>query len=88
MQTMYRTPCLCRKHANCTAWFYCQDAKKCADEQDNWVPEKGCQLKWEPRQPWGIPQGQGLLSRPSTYASGYVKRKCPLFATQCFVTPG
>ena len=69
-----RLPRCCRKQENCTAWFYCQDFHGCIDEQGTKLPENGCQLKWEPRQPWGIPQEGQLLARPSTYASGYVKR--------------
>ena len=66
--------CGCRDNPHCTAWLWCDDPNKCRDTQGELLPHYACQLKWEPRQPWGLPPNGTLLARPSTFASGFVKR--------------
>lgn len=37
----------------------------------------GCQLKQEPLRPWGVPSEGDIFMKPSSFASGYVKRMPP-----------
>lgn len=67
----------CRDHADCSHWFWCDDPSKCMDLQGDMLPQHACQLKWEPRHPWGVPPNNTILARASTYASGFVKRAPP-----------
>ena len=47
----------------------------CLDEHLRRIPYRGCQLKVESQQPAGLPSEEYVRKfRPSTLASGYVKR--------------
>lgn len=62
------------------------DKAGCLDELLTSIPYRGCQLKWEPHEPWGMPTLEVARSfKPSAYTSGYVKSEpikhlaCPDF---------
>lgn len=63
----------------CNAWTWCADADTCLDEHLRRIPYRGCQLKTETQQPAGLPSDEYVRKfRPSTLASGYVKRASQL----------
>lgn len=44
------------------------------DELLTSIPFKGCQLKWDPHEPWGVPADELVRAfKPSVFTSGYVK---------------
>ncbi len=44
------------------------------DELMTVIPFKGCQLKWAPHEPWGVPADELIREfKPSVFTSGYVK---------------
>ena len=44
------------------------------DELLTSIPYRGCQLKWDPHEPWGVPADEMIREfRPSTFTSGYIK---------------
>ena len=44
-------------------------------EEESSAMRRGCQLKDEPMQAWGMPsRGTAQALKPSTYYSGYIKR--------------
>ena len=46
------------------------------DELLTSIPYRGCQLKWDPHEPWGVPADEMIREfRPSTFTSGYIKRE-------------
>lgn len=65
-----------RRHkTECNAWTWCADVDTCLDEHLRRIPYHGCQLKVETQQPAGLPSDEYVRKfRPSTLASGYVKR--------------
>lgn len=64
----------CRDASECNAWTWCNDEQGCTTEDGSSIPRYGCQLKQEPRKPWGVPSRDHIILKPSTFASGYVKR--------------
>ena len=63
----------------CNAWTWCADVDTCLDEHLRRIPYRGCQLKTETQQPAGLPSDEYVRKfRPSTLASGYVKRASQL----------
>lgn len=68
------TDCLGRAEANCNAWTWCDDPGSCTDELLTQIPYHGCQLKWDPHEPWGVPADELSKDfRPSVLVTGYVK---------------
>ena len=52
------------------------DERGCTDELLSAIPYHGCQLKWEPHEPWGVPTQELAKSfKPSVFTSGYIKRE-------------
>ena len=48
------------------------------DELLTSLPYRGCQLKWDPHEPWGVPADEMVREfRPSTFTSGYIKSELP-----------
>ena len=48
----------------------------CTDELLTHIPYRGCQLKWDPHEPWGVPtQELAKGYAPSMYTTGYLKRE-------------
>ncbi len=48
------------------------------DELMTVIPFKGCQLKWAPHEPWGVPADELIREfKPSVFTSGYVKSELP-----------
>lgn len=49
------------------------------DELMTSIPAKGCQLKWDPHEPWGVPADELVRGfKPSVFTSGYIKSKAPV----------
>jgi hypothetical protein len=70
---------VCRHESECNAWTWCADEAGCRDESGDLIPFKGCQLKEEPMQAWGLPsRQQAKYMRISNYFSGYMRRTPPL----------
>ena len=66
----------CRANENCNAWTWCESKEGCMDELLTSIPYRGCQLKWDPHEPWGVPADEMIREfRPSTFTSGYIKRE-------------
>ncbi|KAK9903381.1 hypothetical protein WJX75_004474 [Coccomyxa subellipsoidea] len=66
----------CESDQNCNAWTWCDDHSSCTDELLTQIPYRGCQLKWNPHEPWGVPSDELTKSfQPSVSTSGYIKRK-------------
>ena len=72
--------CVCgRADWNCNAWTWCDDPTSCTDELLTQIPYRGCQLKWDPHEPWGVPADELTKNfQPSVFTSGYIKSKLPL----------
>ena len=52
------------------------DERGCVDELLAAVPFHGCQMKWVPHEPWGVPTQELAKSfKPSVFMSGYIKRE-------------
>ena len=69
---------LCRADFNCNAWTWCETKTGCMDELLTVIPFKGCQLKWDPHEPWGVPADELIRGfKPSVFTSGYVKSETP-----------
>lgn len=44
------------------------------DELMTSIPFKGCQLKWDAHEPWGVPADELVRAfNPSVFTSGYIK---------------
>ncbi len=70
---------LCRHKDGCTAWMWCAEESGCTDDRGLEVPFKGCQLKNEPMQAWGLPSASLAESmKVANSYSGYIKRENPL----------
>ncbi|CAL8464438.1 g3973 [Coccomyxa elongata] len=66
----------CEANYNCNAWTWCDDNNSCTDELLTQIPYRGCQLKWDPHEPWGVPADELTKNfQPSVFTSGYIKRK-------------
>lgn len=65
----------CGRHTDkCNAWTWCVDESGCMDENGQLIPFKGCQLKDEPMQAWGLPsQRQVQRHKIANYFSGYMR---------------
>lgn len=64
----------CRADYNCNAWTWCDDTNSCTDELLTQIPYRGCQLKWDPHEPWGVPADELTKNfQPSMFTSGYIK---------------
>ena len=60
------------------------DERGCVDELLASVPFHGCQMKWEPHEPWGVPTQELAKSfKPSVFMSGYIKREAPPLSDHC-----
>ena len=65
-----------RANYDCNAWTWCYDKDGCTDELLSAIPYRGCQLKWDPHEPWGVPtQELAKGYAPSMYTTGYLKRE-------------
>lgn len=64
-----------RHTEKCNAWTWCADELGCMDENGRLMPFKGCQLKDEPMQAWGLPSQRQVASHKiANYFSGYLRR--------------
>lgn len=55
--------------------MWCNENYGCTVEDGSTIGRYGCQLKQEPRRPAGIPKDGQIVMKPSTFASGYIKRE-------------
>ena len=68
--------CLCRHRDGCTAWAWCAEESGCTDDRGEEIPFRGCQLKNEPMQAWGLPSASMAESmKLANSYSGYMKRE-------------
>ena len=84
---------LCRHRDGCTAWTWCAEESGCTDDRGQEIPFKGCQLKNEPMQAWGLPSARMAESmKVANSYSGYIKREASSALSQehciCVHTPG
>ena len=69
---------LCRHRDGCTAWIWCAEESGCTDDRGQEIPFRGCQLKNEPMQAWGLPSASLAASmKVANSYSGYIKREGP-----------
>ncbi|BDA50039.1 probable glycosyltransferase 2 [Coccomyxa sp. Obi] len=68
----------CKHTEKCNAWTWCADELGCMDENGHLIPFKGCQLKDEPMQAWGLPSQRQVASHKiANYFSGYLRHRKP-----------
>ena len=66
----------CRHKDGCTAWMWCAEESGCTDDTGSEIPFRGCQLKNEPMQAWGLPSVSLVDSmKVANSYSGYIKRE-------------
>lgn len=69
----------CRHKDSCTAWIWCAEESGCIDDRGQEIPFRGCQLKNEPMQAWGLPSASmAETMKVANLYSGYIKREEPL----------
>lgn len=56
--------------------MWCAEESGCTDDMGSEIPYRGCQLKKEPMQAWGLPSASLAQSmKVANSFSGYIKRE-------------